>query len=483
MRPPRVGASARRGGRSARSADGPRGARVRRFRGALRRGGLAAHLLAATLALGAGEARAQVFLASRPSPEFAIGPLFVRASVGPELGTVPVDVLWSLAVPPTRSALGLEQDLYLVWPDEVQGDPAAADPELVQYLRARGFEVTGRGVLPLVVQDLYPPPGARTAEREVGRAPLVTFRRAGLTGVDLLPAATLVRIPWTPDLVNRTRLLKLRLRFARAIRPKPANWLEEAVRGRRHLVTVSFGDVRSPAVFPLYRENRDRVIPLAAEPSQLLVRFAEAERLRLDEVTPAAASRRPRGGRTPAEVVSLFLDPAAGAAPQALTVHFGYASRMQAWVPILIPLAFFVLGRATGPLIERLARSAGRSLAAHVRLGGSAEPPGRVEGVLLSRDVLGRLAPGRTTAEEVLALCGKTGLEERERFGTPERRTLVYRGRRVVAKRHRRLAWFVAAVSDWELEEQTVEIEVEAGVVRNVEVRVRRVQLPYPDTA
>jgi hypothetical protein len=36
-------------------------------------------------------------------------------------------------------------------------------------------------------------------------------------------------------------------------------------------------------------------------------------------------------------------------------------------------------------------------------------------------------------------------------------------------------------VGDWELEEQEVEITIERGVVQDVQVRVRRARLPYPD--
>lgn len=44
-----------------------------------------------------------------------------------------VDVLWSLAVPPTRSALGLEQDLYLLWSAELGGEgPGPGDPALLE---------------------------------------------------------------------------------------------------------------------------------------------------------------------------------------------------------------------------------------------------------------------------------------------------------------------------------------------------------------
>jgi hypothetical protein len=182
-------------------------------------------------------------------------------------------------------------------------------------------------------------------------------------------------------------------------------------------------------------------------------------------------------------MVSVFLDTSEGAAPQVLTVQFGYASGLQAWAPILIPLAFFVLGRATGPLIERVARGLGRNLAAHLRWGGGAAADGRAEGSFLSRETLARIVPGRTTREEVLALCGQDALEEREELGTPERRTLIYRGRRLVPKRQRQLLWVLSTVSHWEIEEQEVEILLEHDVVQDVQVRVRRTRRPYPDSA
>ena len=49
-------------------------------------------------------------------------------------------------------------------------------------------------------------------------------------------------------------------------------------------------------------------------------------------------------------------------------------------------------------------------------------------------------------------------------------------------KRERRLLWLLSSVSDWELEDQEVEISLERGVVADVQVRVRRARLPHPDT-
>jgi hypothetical protein len=451
------------------------------------RAGVAAAQLLVVLALAAEPwaAGAQVFLSTRPNPEFEIGPLFVRASVDPALGPVTVDVLWSVAVPPTRSALGLEQDLYLLWPAELRGEDRAATPRdarLDEYLRRRGFAMTGHGQLPLFVEDLYPPPGATASDRRIGAAPFVSFRHAGLESLGVQPTASIVRIAWTPELVNRTRLLKLRLVLDGAITRKRANWLEELVRAPRYVLTLSFNDVRNPAIFPLYLENRARAIDLASEPSQILARFADPQRLRIDDIYPRSASREPAEGGS-SEVVSAFLDTSENAAPQILSVQFGYASRLQAWAPILIPLAFFVLGRATGPLIERVARGLGHRLSARLRFGRPAQPSARAEGAFLSRETLARIVPGRTTYDEVLALCGQDTLEEQQRLGAPEQRTLVYVGRRVVPRQERRLLWFLSSVSGWELEEQTVEITLERNVVQDVQVRVRRARLPHPDTA
>src|SRR2546427_5849874 len=85
-----------------------------------------------------GAAGAQVFLASRPNPEFMVGPLFVRLAVTPELG-VTLDVLWSLVVPPNKSGAAIAQDLYLLWPNSVGASTAGApDPALAAYVTARG---------------------------------------------------------------------------------------------------------------------------------------------------------------------------------------------------------------------------------------------------------------------------------------------------------------------------------------------------------
>ena len=73
---------------------------------------------------------AQAFIASRPHPEFGIGPLFLSVSVGkddvrPAHRPVTVTVTWNLALPERGAAADMAQDLYLLWPGEVPG--AAGD--------------------------------------------------------------------------------------------------------------------------------------------------------------------------------------------------------------------------------------------------------------------------------------------------------------------------------------------------------------------
>src|ERR1700741_1215057 len=89
-----------------------------------------------------GGAAAPFFLASRPDPGFTVGPLYVRALVAPELGTLSVDILWSLGVPTGRNmAKVIEGDLFLLWPSAVLPAPELGppDPELVRYVAQRGF--------------------------------------------------------------------------------------------------------------------------------------------------------------------------------------------------------------------------------------------------------------------------------------------------------------------------------------------------------
>ena len=92
--------------------------------------------------------------------------------------------------------------------------------------------------------------------------------------------------------------------------------------------------------------------------------------------------------------------------------------------------------------------------------------------MVLARERLARIVPGETTRAQVLAICGDSP-EEFEQLNAPDRRTLIYRGRRLVPRRARRFGW-VATVDRWDVEQHDVEIELERDVVRDVQARVRR---------
>src|SRR5262249_11471047 len=164
--------------------------------------------------------------------------------------------------------------LDLLWPAEIRSEGSAAgDAALAEYVRRRGFTVTREGQLPLFIEHLYNRRGRPSTDEQAGQASFVSFQHVGLETLGVRPAASMIKIPWTPDFVTRVRLMKLRLRLDGAMRPRRATWVEELIRGPRQILSLSFNDVRNPALFPLYLENRARAIPLASEPSQMLARF------------------------------------------------------------------------------------------------------------------------------------------------------------------------------------------------------------------
>jgi hypothetical protein len=421
---------------------------------------------------------AQVFLASRPHPEFAIGPLFVRATITRALGPVTVDVLWSVVVPPGRGRSALDQDVYLLWPGAVTANAGGGPPDtaLARYVETRGFDVVAQGRLLLSAQS--PSQIGRDAPPEpvAGGAPFVTFVQTG--GVlGLTRPATWIRIPWTPRLADRGWLMDLRLTTEGLVKPKEATWVERVFRGDRYLFSLSFNDVRARAVFPMYFEHRDRVIRLADAPSELIANFADADHLTIDEVFPPTSGKRRSESLESTEVVSVFLEKSEGLTPQQLTVQFGYFSGVQALTPVLIPLVFFVLGNVAARLAGPIALWAARAVAARVQLARGSRTP-RPSGVILARETLARIVPGETTSEDVVRLCGPDA-EYDEDLGAPDRRTLTYRGRRVVPQRRWSFGWLVA-VSHWEIEHHEVRIELDRDRVRGVQARVRRARMPAP---
>ncbi len=432
----------------------------------------------AALLLGAlpGAAQAQIFLASRPHPDFEIGPLFVRARVSPSLDPVTVDVFFSLVVPPKRSGADIEQDLFLLWPSAVTGAPGAKAPDrsLAQYIEARGSKIVASGSLLVFIRPLYQ---ANPPQDPVGRAPFVTFVRDG-GPLGPTPPATYIRIPWFPAMVNRTTLMDLRLTVPKLVQAKRSTWVEEAFSGPRHLITLTFNDLRGRALFPLYLENRDRLIRLSEDPSQLLINFADVDHLKIAQVSPPTANRR-TNERQSTETISAFLDRSEGLKPHVLTVEFGYFSGLRSWAPILIPILFFAAGNLAGPLIKTIASRIRRTLTArlHIGRGGDSETA-KQSGVVMSKETLAQIVPG-TTREDVLRLCGPNG-EEFEQLGAPDRRTLIYRGHKVVPQVRRTFGW-LATVSHWDVEHHEVEIALDHERVRDVQARVRRSRSGHPD--
>ena len=88
---------------------------------------------------------------------------------------------------------------------------------------------------------------------------------------------------------------------------KPATWLEEAFWGRRWVLSAGFGDIGPPTLplFPLYFEHRDRVACPGRELSLVVASFADAGHLRIEEIGPASATRRPSRLRTGAEIITI----------------------------------------------------------------------------------------------------------------------------------------------------------------------------------
>jgi hypothetical protein len=390
-------------------------------------------------------------------------------------------VLFSVDVPPTLSAATIEQDLVLVWPSAVIADPALgpADPALESYLTTRGFTVVDSGRLSLGARNLYAGDEGGRVEPLPGGAPYASFvRETGPLG--LSSPATWIRLPWNPRFVNRVYMIRLQMTTRGLVKSKPATWVEHTFWGARHRLSLSFHEIRHRAVFPIYFQHRDRVIRLGDEPAQLIVNFADADHLKIDETSPQSARRQLSESLESTDTISLFLDRSEGITPQVLSVQFGYFTGLQSWAPVLIPALFFVLGNVAGVLVRTVAERVGKRWAGRLLFArAAAEPPARQQGVLLGRETLAQLVPGVTTYRDVLRICGHE-VEELSRPTQPERRTLHYRGRRIVPHRQRALGW-LATVDRWDVEQHEVDIELEREVVADVQARVRRSRLSAPE--
>jgi len=381
-----------------------------------------------------------------------------------------------VAPPPNRDPASLAQDLYLLWPSELVGTAGreGADPSLIRHIEGAGFEVLVHGQLRLDARSrTQMGTGAGAGLRSLGDAPFVTIARPEARAHRVRPASY-IRIPWKPELASLDWLARLELPVTGMITSGKVSWLEETFWGRRHIITVSYGDVGYASLYPLYFGNRDRLVPLAPDFSMLWINFADSAHLKVDEVVPATASRRMSEMRPDTESISVPLVGADGLVPQVLKVQFAYFRGRLPWRPILFSALLLGLGNMTGPLVALLARRIGRTLRARVHFGrGGAR--GRESGVVPSPETLARIRPDETTYEDVLEICGASP-EEEARLPSGETRTLVYRGQRVVPHGWRSFGWF-GTVSRWDVEHHEVQIDLDHDRVRGIQARVRRSRL------
>ncbi|HEX4994281.1 MAG TPA: hypothetical protein VFX87_04900 [Methylomirabilota bacterium] len=444
-----------------------------------RRGRLA--VAAALLALGLGPAvcSAQVFIASKPNPEFWIAPVLITANVkrkdvDDRPGPLMIQVSFSVAPPPARDPAEFAQDIFLLWPGELVGTDGVdgADPLLLRQVEAAGFKVLVHGRVPFSARDRRQMgTGAGAAgRRDLGSAFFVTFARPEGLARGAKPA-TYVRIPWKPEVASLDWIPRLELAAKGAITPRRVSWLEEAFWGRRNIITLSFGDVGYSSLYPFYYGNRDRVIPLAADFSRLMINFAEANHLKIDEVIPSTALRRMSETRENTDTFSIPLIAADGIVPQLLKVQFVYFQGRLPWRPILLSALLLGLGNLTGPIVGNLLRKLIRTLRDRVHVG-RGEVTGRARGEVPSQETLARIRPGETTYQDVIRVVGSVP-EEEQRLPSGEIRAVIYRGQRLVPHRGRRFGWF-ATVRHWELENHEVQIDFEQDRVRDIQARIRR---------
>lgn len=436
-------------------------------------GGAGLGCLLAALLIGPPSSRAQVFLASKPQPEFSVGSLFIAASITKSLGPTPIDVQWSLVLPAKRDAADIAQDLYLLWPDAVtsptpEGRP---DPALERMIAGDGVSIVRSGRLPLGSRRVDHTGRSSTVEPMGDGAPFVTFVRKTNSG-GLSNPGTLIRIPWHELLGDPARMATLRLTSSRVIRDKPQTWLDELFWGRRHTASLTFGDVRFSSLYGLYFEHRDRLIPMAGDLSQLTLRFGDADHLRLDEISPAGATSQRSQTRKETETVTLVLDKSDGLKPQLLRASFAYFDGLHAILPIAVTVAVFTLGHLGGPLVAAVFRRGAAAMARRIHIAPRRGTADHTTGVVLSKETLGRITPGETTYQQVLALCGPHN-EEHEQLKMPGRRSLIYRGRRTVPH-ERRSFGRLATVSHWDVEQHEVVIDFEGDLVSDLQAHLRR---------
>ncbi len=368
----------------------------------------------------------QVFLASRPHPDFLIGPLFVVAGVSPGVPDVTVNLSWSLTTGPVTRKADMEQDLYLLWPSEiVEGGtaPGRAEPQLIREVEARGLSVVSSGHLVLRRRDRLQLGTTALGEPIAVTPSFVNFTRpGGQTGV-----VTYIKIPWTSSMADPLSIVTLVLPLKGLIVPKAGTWLEDLFWGRRQVLTIGFGDLGPPVLglFALYYERRDRIVHLARDYSLLIANFGDSDHLKIEEISPASAVRRQSRVRAGGEVVALTLLPSQDATTQSLRVQYHYFTGRINWRPIVISAVILLVTNSAGVLMlsTDVSRRIRRRRRARRRFEAAAASP---NGGVPSRESLVTLIPVGTRYDEVVSRFGRPD-EEHERVTPPGRRTLLYR--------------------------------------------------------
>jgi hypothetical protein len=437
--------------------------------------GRAFALAVALSALLPAAAHAQMFVAPSPRPDFTVGPLFVSATA-PADATEPVNVTVSFNIVISAVALGPPKQLALLWPAEIASGtaPGAADPALINYVESRGFNAVASGRLTVRARDqaqLGLPTPASTLPASASFVSYVRRDAPAQAG-----SGSLVWMPATPELGDPRWVLSLTLPVRGMIGPKPATWLEELFWGRRNALTLGWGDVGSIAFYPLYHEHRYHVVHLAREYSRLVVNFPDSDHLRIDAIEPSFATRRDSRLRAGTETVSVALNTADDATPQALKIQYGYYRGIFSWRPVLISIGLLALGNITGLLI--VSGQVTRFVRAHLRVGHSVSD-GDGPAAILTPDRLSEIRPGHSTYEDVVRICGVPD-EQRRRITAGDVQTLVYRATRRVPERGLTMGW-LATVRSWEIERHEVDIELDRDVVKDVVVRVRRTRTASPE--
>ena len=382
---------------------------------------MAAFLCAAAPAVGHG----QVFLASRPHPEFLVGPLFVVANVSPGLDAVTVNLSWSLTAKPGHRPTEIKQDLYLLWPAEVvEGTaPGPAEPDLAREIEGRGFAVVKSGRLLLRTRDRMQIGTIALGEPVEVIASYVTFTRPG----GQTSPVTYIKIPWTPKLADPLAVVTLVLPLRGLVVPKATTWLNDLFWGRRQVLTAGFGDLGPPSVglFALYYERRDRIVHLAREYSLVIANFGDSDHLKIEEITPATAVRRQSRVRAGGEVVALTLLPSQDITAQSVRVQFHYFSGLINWRPVVISALILLVTNFAGVLM--LGTDVSRRIRRRRRRRRFEAAAAAANGTAPSRETLISLIPAGTRYDEVVAQFGRPD-EEHERVTPPGRRTMIYRG-------------------------------------------------------